>query len=88
MKKEIPKKLIKKTKEWLREDGIEFFRDVKKEYGTLNAIWYEDRLPHAVHFQEGMRIRNFMRSTNLCKDWNAHDYDNNWISLIEECIKK
>ena len=88
MKKKISKKLIKKTKEWLRKDGITFFRGVKEQYGKINAVWLEDKIPHAVHFREGMRVRNFMRSSGLCEGWDDHDFDNNWINLIKKCIKE
>ena len=83
---EIPKELISKTKEWLGYEGIEDFKSIKKKYGRIDAVWNEGSIPHAVHFREGMQVRNFMRSTGLCKDWTAHDYDNNWVALIEKCI--
>jgi len=98
--------LVEKTKIWLGKDGLEFFRKVKEEHGTLIAVLNKPSkprnlketclmlmnkgpvyIPHSVHFREGMRVRNFMRSTGLCEGWDAHDYDNNWAGLIEECIK-
>jgi len=46
------------------------------------------RIPHAVHFREGMQVRNYMRLANdYCKGWDDHDYDDNWVELIEKCIK-
>lgn len=87
MKRKIEKGLIEKTKKWLRDEGIQYFRDIKEKYGRIDAVWNETGIPHAVHFREGMQIRNFMRSSGLCKDFDDHDYDNNWVELIEECIK-
>ncbi len=33
--------LILQLKEWLGEDGISFFREIKEKHGTVNAIWME-----------------------------------------------
>ena len=85
--KTISKELVKKTKKWLRETGIEYFQDIKKEHGCIDAVWNDGGIPHSVHFREGMQVRNFMRQSKLCKNWTDHDYDNNWITLIEKCIK-
>ena len=84
--KEIPKSLVKKTKKWLRKEGIKHFKDIKEKHHTINAVWNEDGIPHSVHFREGMQVRNFMRDCRECKEWNAHDFDDNWISLIEKVI--
>ena len=111
MKRKISNKLIKQTKKWLRQEGIDFFREVKEKYGCIDAVWNEGefgkmneeperglkaaiigtlgsgKIPHAVHFREGRLVRNFMRQSGLCKKWNDLDYDDNWVELIEECIK-
>jgi hypothetical protein len=80
-------RLVKEVKEWLGQDGIKFFRDVKKKYGRLDALWMDGILPHPVHFREGMKVRNFMRDTGLCRGWDAHDYDNLWVAVVERAIK-
>lgn len=77
--------LINKLKEWLREDGIKFFREIKCKYGKINAVYSEGGFPHAVHFVEGMQVRNFLREH---VDWDAHKLDNEWIGLIEEAISE
>jgi hypothetical protein len=101
MKKEIPKKLIKKTKKWLRKEGITFFREIKAKHGEVDAVWVEyekdefgrnHKIPRTIHFQQGMQVRNFMRyirlkHNELCEGWDDHDFDDNWADLIEECIK-
>ena len=70
----------------LGEEGINFFTDIFKNYGTLIAIEWHGPYPHAIHFREGMRIRNFLRSTGLCVDWDAHDYDNRWeVATLRAC---
>ena len=79
--------LIKKTKEWLQEEGIKHFKDIKKTHGEIAVVFMEGKIPHAVHFNEGMSVRNFMRSSGECDTWTAHEFDDNWENLIEEVIK-
>jgi spermidine synthase len=82
------KEFIEKTKEWLGEDGVIFFREVKEKYGSIGtAVWMENGIPHPVHFREGMKVRNFIRTSNEFPNWDSNDYDANWIFLIEEAIK-
>jgi hypothetical protein len=79
--------LISKIKAWLGEEGIDFFKKIKKEHGTLLAIWEENGIPHIVHFREGMDIRNKLRElTN--NSWTTNDYDDKWHLIIEECLKE
>lgn len=89
------KLLLEKLKNWLGYDGLSFFCMCLEEYGTISPVFINKIkckrntfvMPHSVHFNEGMSVRNFMRSTNLCLDWNDHDYDNHWSKLVEEAIK-
>jgi hypothetical protein len=83
----IEPQVISGLKEFLGPEGIQFFREVKKEHGSLNAVWMEDGIPHAVHFREGMQVRNAMRrlTTNALT---AIDYDEMWIEAVEECMKE
>jgi len=87
MKRPIPPELIIKTRVWLGKDGHDFFSDIKKKHGKINACWSEGDIPHAVHFREGMQIRNFMRMSDLCDGWDSMDYDDNWVELIESALK-
>jgi len=43
-------------------------------------------IPHPVHFREGMRVRNYMRTLPACKGWNQHDLENTWVEAIEKAI--
>jgi hypothetical protein len=86
-KKSIPTELIAKTRAWLGDDGYRFFEKIKAVHGTVNACWNDGGIPHPVHFREGMQIRNFMRTSGLCEGWSDHDFDDNWVELIEEAIK-
>jgi hypothetical protein len=78
--------LIQKLKRWLGEDGLSFFSDVKKKHGKIDAVWSEGAIPHSVHFNEGMQVRNWLRTQRYCKNWDCHDYDNNWVELVEEAM--
>lgn len=86
MVKEISSELLSKTNTWLGEDGRKFFKDIKTKYGEINACLNEGGIPHPVHFREGMQVRNFMRMSGLCDNWNDHDFDNTWIDLIEKVL--
>lgn len=82
--KDIPRELIDKTREWLGEDGISFFKEMKEKHGEYAAVFTLDcGIPYAVHFNEGMAVRNFMRESGLCEDWTCHEFDDNWENLIK-----
>lgn len=88
MSKEISSELVEKVRVWLSEDGIKFFKGIKGDYGNIaTACWMVDSIPHPIHFREGMEVRNFLRSTGLCNDWSAHDFDNQWANVIEKAIE-
>ena len=99
--KEIPKELIKRANEWLGVDGRSFFQQCLDDHGTVSPVLDSNDpiivgdnpptisikpLPHPVHLREGMAVRNFMRHSGFCVDWNDHDYDNLWPILIEKVI--
>lgn len=84
--KEITKEMIEATKKFLGIEGIAHFRKYKEEYNDVSPV-IPGLIPHPVHFREGMQIRNALREAGVCKDWDAHDYDNNWARIVEEAIK-
>lgn len=55
--------ILERLRTWLGDDGRKFFIGVYEKYGTLNAAWSDGTIPHAVHFREGMTVRNFLRLT-------------------------
>ena len=77
--------LVQKLREWLKEDGIKYFTDIKNKYGRIDAIWMDGKIPHPVHFREGMQIRNFLRKY---VDWDPIKLDNEWVGLVEEAIRE
>lgn len=79
------KELVQKLREWLKKDGIKYFSDIKSKYGKIDAVWMDGKIPHPVHFREGMQVRNFLREY---VDWDAHKLDSEWVKLIEEAIKE
>ena len=34
----------------------------------------------------GMQVRNHLRQSGLCKDWDDHGLDNNWINIVMKAI--
>jgi len=77
--------LIEKLTEFLGEDGIAFFKKMNDKWGRVDAVFQEGGIPHCVHFQEGMQVRNFLRQH---VDWNCHKLDNKWVKLVEEVIMR
>lgn len=57
-----------------------------EEHGRIDAVYMEGRIPHPVHFREGMQIRNFMREQPECKGWTDHEYDDNWVKAVEQAL--
>lgn len=74
--RKYPKSLVEKVRKWLSNDGCKFFVEVLLRSGNLISV----------HFREGMQVRNFLRKQEECKGWDDHDFDNNWINIIEEAI--
>ena len=78
---------LQKLKDWLGEDGLDFFRKTKEKHGEIAAVYMEGRLPHCVHFREGMQVRNFLRRLPEYKDSTSIDLDDCWVEIIEEAMK-
>lgn len=72
----ITKEVLEKTREWLGPDGISFF--------TKELLMKNDWIH--IHFTFGMKVRNFLRESHLCDDWNDIDLDDNWIEVVERAI--
>ena len=87
MKKEISSSVVDKTKNWLGEDGIKCFKEIKTKHGQIDICWHEGLDPHPVHFREGMQVINFLRTLAECKDWTDHDFDDNWVEVVEKTIE-
>lgn len=90
-KRAIDPALPERMAEWLGKDGIEFFYHCLVLYGNISPVYSGGvaggvKIPHAVHFQEGMQVRNFMRDTKLCLGWSAIDYDDRWEEVVHEAL--
>lgn len=82
----VTNEVINLIQGFLRSDGIEFFRELKEKHGEVSPVYMEHGIPHAVHFREGMQIRNFFRSLDFFKDWDCHMLDDNWAQIIEAIV--
>ena len=83
--------IIEAVRKWLGKTGLRLFRHYKGITGRVDPVFgmtKKRRLPHPVHFREGMQIRNFLRTLDECKAWTDHDYDNRWAAVIEAAIRK
>jgi hypothetical protein len=75
--------------DWLGYDGVAFFRMCMQEYKTVAPVWVEGKLPHPVHFREGMAVRNAMRRIHTelgARAYGAHFYDNHWQSAVRAAL--
>ncbi len=78
--------LIIGLRKWLGGAGVRFFTWCKTKHGEISPVYVEDGLPHPVHFREGMSVRNFLTTTEYCKNKDIHWLDNNWAILVEEAL--
>lgn len=78
--------LVEKVREWLGPEGIEHFRAIVRDHGEVDAVFMDGGFPHAVHFREGMRVRNKLRELTD-HAWTAHEYDDRWVGIVEEAIR-
>lgn len=76
----ITNELVEKIKEYLGDDGRTLFTELILEKGSIKEASYH------VHFTNGMHVRNFMRSTGLCKDWSDHELDDHWMDVVVKAI--
>lgn len=86
MAKEIPEPLVKALRAWLGDDGICFFALCLAEHGTVSPILRDGRIPHPVHWREGMNVRNFMRRSGFCEGWTDHELDESWSEAVEMAL--
>lgn len=87
----ITNELIQEMQKWLGDKGVKFFRDLKEEHGRVDPCLSIDcsphpPLPHPVHFREGIAVRNKMRELTAYS-WTDHEYDDNWVEVIERAIQ-
>lgn len=90
--------LIKKLHDWLGKDGRHYFRTLHKLYGTVipvikvkigrKLIGPRCYVPHPVHLREGMQVRNFLRGLDECANWTHDQFENDYVSYIEEAMKE
>jgi len=86
--------IVIKLHDWLGKDGRHFFRTLAKFYkGDVIPVIKLNRskrfLPcHAIHFREGMSVRNFLRGLDECKDWTHEQFENDYVDYIKEAMKE
>lgn len=85
------KPLEERLREWLGEDGKDFFSGLMRDHGTLLAVFplrlaNGSSIPYSVHFRDGMMVRNWLRSQPECQGWDAHKYDDEWADLVKKAL--
>ncbi len=89
MQREIPDGLVEHIRAWLGPRGIALFRRYKRWAGSVSPTFGRNnhrRIPHPVHFREGMQVRNAMRNSEFCPNWDDHDFDDTWEMVVEQAI--
>lgn len=83
--------LANKLKEWLKDEGIKYFRHLLGLKGSVCPVLKlnpKKGMPYYnIHLWEGMKLRNFLRAQGECKKWNDHDFDNFYQEILIEAIK-
>jgi hypothetical protein len=69
--------------EFYGEDTAEFEEPLRPDR-VLN--YKPAKIPHPVHFREGMQVRNWLRSQKECAGWTDHEFDDNWSSLVKRAV--
>ena len=82
---------VKEFQEYLGPKGQSFFREWIKRHGHGWGTAVEagtNGIPRNVHFQEGMNIRNWMRTKDEFKHWDPQGLDDGWYRLVEAALVK
>jgi len=82
----VSEELVKYIMENMSVQGLMYFVGILDTFGTLNCV-IPGKIPHPVHFRDGMHVRNMMRESGLCDDWTAHEFDDYWEEVVIEAIK-
>ena len=83
----IPDKLVDHLVDSLGHGYILFFAGCWHAYGTYSPVM-KGTIPHPVHFREGMEIRNAIRESGMCDDWDCEVLDGMWTHVIDKVIKR
>ena len=78
-------KIVVGVRKWLGPEGVKYFRDLKEKHGIVSPVINVGGMPYAVHFREGMQVRNQLRLLTKHK-WTDHQYDNVWQEIVERAI--
>ncbi len=74
------------TRKWLGKDGIVFFAKNLLQHDDISPVYMDGNAFHYVHFNEGMSVRNFLRSQPECSDWDSVKLDDEGIEIVKEAI--
>lgn len=83
----ISDELVEHVRNFLGEDGIDFFSGLLKDHGKVDPVLSNGLAFHPVHLREGMQVRNAMRESGLCDEWDCNDFDGQWTKVVEKAIE-
>lgn len=79
--------IVEKLRGYLGNSGRECFQEYLETHGEVCPVFVYKGIPYAVHFREGMQVRNFLRGLDECKDWTHDQFEEDYVKYIEEAIK-
>lgn len=94
MRPELEKEIVEELYRYLGVAGLDFFQKVKSEFGNVSAVLprghvlnpYGNFAPFPIHFNEGMQIRNFVRTKFTDEKFDSEQLDNNWGKWVEAAL--
>lgn len=89
---QISPKLIEDLKAFLGTDGINFFKECKKEYETVSPIFeFENEeggiIYHPVMWHEGLAVKTFLKNHEEVRTLPEEELDNFWIFMVDLAIE-
>lgn len=93
---------VKAVREFLGADGRRFFNACYRLTGGVNPVLTQEQLakinneevvfknpkvPHPVHWREGMQVRNHMRTLPWLKDFGDHEFYDTWAEVVKKAVR-
>lgn len=80
---------------WLGVEGVLHFKTIKENQGRIDAQWMElgitpdfvtQYIPRSTIAQEKPNVIEFLKTLELCNDWDDEDFDNKWVPLLDDVV--
>lgn len=95
MREGLEEQIVEELYKFLGKEGVDFFKQVKDEFGIVSAVLprghklnpHKNFAPFAIHFNEGMQIRNYIRSKFPDEKFDSIELDDNWAKWVESALE-